>query len=200
MRTKLNTRGLPYTSRSITKHVCVPSGSMAPQAKRRKVRHETYKKWVADHDHECQTVSWLDCETKIDTETRFITKLKCRVCLMYKASIAGRRNYIDKWIQGADTVRMTNIRNHAKCDQDIHAMNLHKRAAARASGLDPTSYAPIARAPNVVSIEEQPMLRVKFDLHSLLCGNRTISLYQIPQALQARSTARGDSEFILQKC
>ena len=32
-------------------------------AKQRKVKHETYQKWVEQYDRECQAVTWLDCET-----------------------------------------------------------------------------------------------------------------------------------------
>ena len=86
-----------------------------------------------------------------------MTKLKCRICLKYNASIIGLRNYSDKWIEGADSVRTTNIREHAKSDQHFHAMNLHKKAMAKVSGQSAISYAPIARTFNVLSAEEQAM-------------------------------------------
>ena len=35
-------------------------------AKRRKVKHETYQKWVRQYNRDCQTVTWLDCETGIE--------------------------------------------------------------------------------------------------------------------------------------
>ena len=41
------------------------SGSELP-AKRRKVKHETYQKWVRQYDRDFQTVMWLDCETGIE--------------------------------------------------------------------------------------------------------------------------------------
>ena len=41
------------------------SGSELP-AKRRKVKHETYQKWVKEYDRDCQTVTWLDCEMGIE--------------------------------------------------------------------------------------------------------------------------------------
>ena len=43
-------------------------------------------------------------------------------------------------------VLYTNIRDHAKSDQHFHAMNLHKKAMAKASGQSAISYAPIAHA------------------------------------------------------
>ena len=32
-------------------------------AKQRKVKHETYLKWVGQYDRKCQTVAWVDYET-----------------------------------------------------------------------------------------------------------------------------------------
>ena len=62
-------------------------------AKRRKVKHETYRKWVRQYDRECQTVTWLDCVTEIEGGVRFVTKLKCRVCTKFKDRIkCGKRS------------------------------------------------------------------------------------------------------------
>ena len=51
------------------------SGS-EPGAKRRKVKHDTYQKRLKQYDRECQTVTWLDCETSIDGGVKLVTKLK----------------------------------------------------------------------------------------------------------------------------
>ena len=56
-----------------------------------------------------------------------MTKLKCRMCAKFKDRIVGRRNFSDRWIAGAESVRATNVLDHAKSDQHIHAMNLHKK-------------------------------------------------------------------------
>ncbi len=42
------------------------TGPSEQPSKRRKVKHETYKKWVTQYDRDCQTVTWLDCETSIE--------------------------------------------------------------------------------------------------------------------------------------
>jgi hypothetical protein len=96
------------------------SGGDQP-AKRRKVKHETYQKWVRQYDRECQTVTWLDCETAIEGGAKLVTKLKCRICAKYKHRIVGRKNFSDKWVSGADSVRTTNLLDHAKSDQHVHA-------------------------------------------------------------------------------
>jgi len=52
----------------MVKRACEPAGSMALEAKQQKVKYETYKKWIVEHNRECQTVRWLDCETELDRE------------------------------------------------------------------------------------------------------------------------------------
>ena len=95
--------------------------------KRRKVKHETYNKWLVQYDREYQTKTWLDCETEMDAGSKVVNKLKCRICTKHSDRITGRRNFSDKWIVGADCVKTTNIRDHSKSDQHIHAMNLERR-------------------------------------------------------------------------
>ena len=83
-------------------------------AKRRKVKHEMYQKWVRQYDREYQTVMWLHCETGIEGGVKLVTKLKCRVCTKYRDRIIGRKNFNDKWISGAGSVRTTLIRHFWK--------------------------------------------------------------------------------------
>ena len=56
--------------------------------------------------------------------------------------VTGRRNYSDKWVMGADSVRSSNINDHARTDQHAHAMLLLKKEHAVSAGLGPSSYAP----------------------------------------------------------
>ena len=72
---------------------------------------------------------------------------------MYKDRIIGRRNYSNKWIEGADSICTTNIRDHAKSEQHLHAMNLERKHLAQSVDESPASYAPIARALTVISPE-----------------------------------------------
>ena len=116
-----------------------------------------------------------------------MTKLRCAVCTKFKASIASRRNFSEKWLLGADSVHTSNIRDHAKADQHTHAMNLLKREHARESGSDPSSYAPIARALHKISDSEKDQLRHKFDI-AYLTAIEKISFRKYPQLceLEAR--------------
>ena len=106
---------------------------LAPEAKKRKVIYATFKKWKAEMDEECQTFTWLDCDTEVQAGKRFVTTLRCNVCTKFKTRIESRRNFSERWIVGAESVRNRNIRDHARSDQHIHAINLLKREQAMAS-------------------------------------------------------------------
>ena len=56
-----------------------------------------------------------------------VNKLSCKVCRNFKSRISGRRNYSDKWVEGASSVRTSNIKDHAQTDQHLHAMTLLKK-------------------------------------------------------------------------
>ena len=133
-------------------------------AKRRSVSLATYHKWKTEMDQECSTLSWLDCETSGAGPRKTVVKLRCKVCIKYQLSIESRRNYSDKWILGADSIRNSNIRNHARSDQHAHAMLLLRKSQAQSKGLDASSYAPIAKALNQMSKGDRKTLRVKFDI------------------------------------
>ena len=69
------------------------------------VAHSTFVKWQAELDRECQTMSWFDCEVSMSGAKKIVAKLKCKVCVKFESKIAGRRNYSNKWIVRADSVR-----------------------------------------------------------------------------------------------
>ena len=134
------------------------SNTSATEAKKRKVTFTTYQKWKADLDGECQTHTWLECDTEMNGRKKEVTKLQCTVCTKFKTSIASRRNFSEKWLLEADSVRTSNIRDHAKADQHTHVMNLLKRKRPRESDSDSSSYAPIARPLHKISDCEKDQL------------------------------------------
>ena len=71
-----------------------PSGP--PVEKKQLVKYETYKKWVVEYDKDCQTMTWLDCETENEAGVKVVTSLKCRMCSKYKDNIMGRKNFNEK--------------------------------------------------------------------------------------------------------
>ena len=100
---------------------------------------------------------------------RLVTKLRCSVCKKYKERIAGRRNFSEHWIVGADSVRTSNIRDHSHTDQHIHAMSLLKREQAKASNSACCSYSsPIVHALSKLPDLEKAQLRVTFDLANFI--------------------------------
>ena len=136
-------------------------GSGASDPKRRMVSYSTFQKWQTELDKDCKTISWLECDK---SSTGMVTKLKCGVCIKFQSSIERRRNYSDKWITGADSLCTSNIRDHAKTDQDKHAMMLLKKEQAVSKGQGLSSYAPIARVLHELPEDAMAKLRVKFDM------------------------------------
>ena len=107
-----------------------------------------------------------------------MTQLKCKVCSEFVERIRGRKNFSDKWIVGADSVRVSNVCDHAQNDQHTHAMSLLKKHRAESAGLGPSSYAPIAQAFNKLSDEEREKLRCKFDIaHFVATENLPFAKY-----------------------
>ena len=71
---------------------------------------------------------------------RIVDRLKCKVCLKYKSRIESRKIYSDKWLVDAESVRISNIRDHACSDQHLYAMSLHYK--------EPTGYVANAGEPS----------------------------------------------------
>ena len=78
--------------------------ALAPEAKKRKLMYATFSKWKVDMDKECQTVTWLDCDTVVQAGKRFVR------CTKFKMKLKGRRNFSEHWITGAESVHNSNIR------------------------------------------------------------------------------------------
>ena len=64
-----------------------------------------------------------------------VTKLKSKICSKYEAKLANRRSCSRRWIAGADLIRTSNIRDHARSDQHAHAMLLLWKEQANAKGI-----------------------------------------------------------------
>ena len=76
---------------------------LAPETKKRKLMYATFLNWKANK--ECQTVTWLDCDTEVQAGKSFVTKLRYSVCTKFKMKLKGRRNFSERWITGAESVR-----------------------------------------------------------------------------------------------
>ena len=142
---------------------CNRSG--ASQEKKRKVSYATFEKWRRDFDREFKTVSWLECESAVEGGTKVVRKLKCSVCGKFRSSIIHKRNFSDRWItSGADSIRTSNIRDHATSEQHSHAMSLLSKEQAAAMGQSIVANAPIVVALNTMSADEKERTKNKFDI------------------------------------
>ena len=113
--------------------------------KKRRVEYATFQKWRLELDREHQTMSWLDCVSEKDSTKKIVAKLKCRVCTEFVDKIRCRKNFSQKWIVGADSVRISNVRDHARNDQHTHAMSLLKKQQSQSAGLGPCPMLPLLR-------------------------------------------------------
>lgn len=59
----------------------------APETKKREVASGTFRKWKAEMDKECQSVTWLDCDSEVQASKRFVTKLRCAYALNSKLEL-----------------------------------------------------------------------------------------------------------------
>ena len=86
--------------------------------------------------------------------------------------------------KGADSVKTTNVHDHVKSNQHVHAMNLHRRELACAKGLGPAS---IAQALCTLTDEERKKLRCKFDIAYFIAkGQLSLTKYPRLCELEAR--------------
>ena len=67
----------------------------------------TFRKWREDFDKELKTVTWLECESELESGKKVVKKLNCSVCTKFQAKILSRRNFSDRWILGAEVTYVT---------------------------------------------------------------------------------------------
>ena len=95
--------------------------------KKRRVDYATFQKWQRDLDREYQTMTWLDCSSEKERGKKVVVQLKCKVCSDFVEKIRGRKNFSEKWIVGADSVRVSNVRDHAQNDQHTHTVCMYAK-------------------------------------------------------------------------
>ncbi len=95
--------------------------------KKRKVEYVTFQKWRRDLDRDHQTLLWLNCSSEKNGGKVFVTHLSCKTCTEFVEKIRSRKNFSDRWIVAAESVRISNVGDHTKAEQHIHAMCLLKK-------------------------------------------------------------------------
>ena len=107
-----------------------------------------------------QILTWLDYGMRVEVGVKVMTKFTCQVCTKFGVRIVGRRNFSDKWIQGAHSVQI----DHEKSDQHDHTLNLFKREQAKEQSASIVSYASIAKSLTSMDEDDQRRLKVIFDI------------------------------------
>ena len=83
--------------------------------KQRRIEYTTFQKWQRDLDRELQTMSWIDCISENEGSKKIVVKLRCKVCTEFEDRIRSRKHFSDKCIVAANSIRVSNIRDHATC-------------------------------------------------------------------------------------
>ena len=65
----------------------------APELKKRKVVYSTYQKRKADLDRDCQTITWLNCDTEVSGKKKIVTRLRCDCVLQIQGDIAKKEKF-----------------------------------------------------------------------------------------------------------
>ena len=176
------------SSSSSRKRPCSDSATAITEGKKRCVSYSTYIKWWREFDKQFQTISWLDCYATGKEGKRIVDRLKCKVCLKYKSRIESRRNYSDKWLVGAESVRTSNIRDHAHSDQHLYAMSLHyKESTGSVANANEPSNSNICMMLQRLSEDSKERLRKQFDIAYFVANNKfAFSKYTAICKLEAR--------------
>ena len=141
---------------------CSTSDEDLSGSKKRMVLFTTYQKWRTELDREYKTITWLGCKTLLVSGKKVVDKLLCVICKQFKNSISSTRNFSYKWIDGADSIRTSNIKDHAQSQQHVNAMQLFSREHAKEKSL--SIHSPIIESLHTLSDEDREALRKKFDI------------------------------------
>ena len=178
-----------FTMKRSASHVEIepePEGEV--EVKRKVVSLKTFQKWRTEMDRDLKTISWLSSSEAIENGKKIVKELKCSVCAKFRIQIMSRRNFSDYWITGASSIRTSNIRDHAKSDQHLHAMSLFQRERFASNGpSSSTAAAPIVVALTTLQDDERARLRKKMDV-AYFVAKEKMSFRKYPSicALEAR--------------
>lgn len=134
-----------------------------------------------------QTLSLLNCSRKKQSRKKVVVQFKCKFCTQFVERIQGSKNFSDKWIIRADSVRLSNNHDHALNDQHTHGISILKKQHTVSACLGPSCYAPITQVFNKLSDEEREKLWLK---HEIACFvvTENLPLYKLPKDLWTGSS------------
>ena len=152
----------------------------------RYVEYGTFSKWRRELDREHETMLWLCCSSEKKDKKTLVTQLTCKVCTENEDKICGTKNFSNKWIYGADCIKISNVRDHAKSEQHAKAMSIFKKKRAAAAGVSPLVFSPITRSLNKLSNDERAKLKVKFD-NAYFVATERLPFTKYPQICELES-------------
>ena len=74
-----------------------------------------------------------------------VEKLWCHACRKYESSITGMKNFSSAWIKGSTNQKMSNVVDHATCEQQTTAMTQMQVDKAKVSKVPYTHFVPIEK-------------------------------------------------------
>ena len=72
-------------------------------SKRRKISYDTFRNLQRNPDKDCQTVTWLDCDSSTERGKKVVDRLKCKACVKFRARLVSNKYFSVKWIVGAES-------------------------------------------------------------------------------------------------
>lgn len=111
---------------------------------------------------------------------KLVDKMKCKICARFMDKLVGMRNFSDKWICGAASLRISNIKDHAKSDQHARAILYAKKEQSRGRCVTDFSDAPILKSLLTLTDEQKGQLRKKFDIAYFIATEK-LSFRKYPQ-------------------
>lgn len=118
-------------------------------------------------------------KAKGDVGQKIATKLKCKACAKFRAKVANRKNFSDRWKAVTESARTSNTTDHDHSDQHAHAMLLLKKEHAAAKGFIAASYTPIAQMLQGLGEDQKAILRKKINIAFLVATKNSRHPYAI---------------------
>ena len=111
----------PSSSTSVSES-CSSEGASA--SKGRMLLAQSVDKWIAEHDKELNTSTWL---TYTVVDRLHVDVWMCSGYTHFKTKLEGMRNYIPAYIEGSRKIWISSFNYHAASAMHVWAMSLLKK-------------------------------------------------------------------------
>ena len=134
----------------------------------RRVDYASFRKWQRDLDWEYQTNDLAGLFERERAKEESGGPAQVWSVQWFCRKNHSEKNFSEKWIIGADSVRLSNVRDYTQNDQHTHSVSFLKKKYAESAGLGPSGYSPIAQAFNKLPNGKKEKLKLKFDITNLV--------------------------------